>query len=358
MSTVISSEQANSFSRSVLSWYDEVGRKDLPWQQNKTAYRVWLSEIMLQQTQVKTVIPYYLKFLAEFPTVEELAAAPIDHVLHLWSGLGYYARARNLHRCAELVCSQHQGEFPIGVEALSELPGIGRSTAGAIASIAQGQHAAILDGNVKRVLCRVFAVEGHPSIRATEKLLWSLAEATTPKTRCNDYTQAIMDLGATTCSRSKPDCDTCPVKDHCLARQQLRQTDYPNKKVKKQSPTRETYPVLFQRQDGAIWLEKRPSTGIWGGLHCFPEISHPDELESLPFGSSAKLNATELASIEHIFSHFKLLMKPLLVSIHEPQQVAESSGVWYDPAFPAQVGIARPVERILSTLLAEAPISK
>ncbi|RMA80270.1 A/G-specific adenine glycosylase [Umboniibacter marinipuniceus] len=358
MTTEISPDQATSFYKSVLSWYDEVGRKDLPWQQSKTAYRVWLSEIMLQQTQVKTVIPYYLKFLDEFPTVSELAAAPIDHVLHLWSGLGYYARARNLHRCAQIVCLEHQGAFPIGVEALSELPGIGRSTAGAIASIAQGQHAAILDGNVKRVLCRVFAVEGHPSIRATEKLLWTLAEATTPASRCADYTQAIMDLGATTCSRSKPDCERCPVKTHCIAKQQQTQTNYPNKKVKKVTPTRVSYPLLLQRPDGSVWLEKRPPTGIWGGLHCFPEVADPSELESYSALILQPPNAKELSTIEHAFSHFKLHMKPLLVSISDASHVAETSGVWYHPAFPAQVGIARPVERILSMLFSEAPLIK
>ena len=359
MTIELTQQQADDFSLSILQWFDRVGRKDLPWQKNKTAYRVWLSEIMLQQTQVKTVIPYYLKFMAEFPSIEDLAQAPVDHVLHLWSGLGYYARARNLHHCAKIVSERHNGEFPVGVDALSELPGIGRSTAGAIASIAQAQHAAILDGNVKRVLCRAFAIEGHPSKAATAKLLWQIANATTPIERCADYTQAIMDLGATTCSRSKPRCDECPISHHCLALNEGTPTSYPHKKLSKARPERSVYLVLFQRADGALWLEKRPVTGIWGGLHSFPEITERDDLRSLPLASSnsdAMIN--ELTPLEHEFSHFKLTMYPLLVLVRDERLVAEPSGIWYHPANPAQVGIARPVERILAKLLKEAPLLK
>src|SRR5690606_6541720 len=208
---------SDDFAQRVLVWFDQHGRKHLPWQQGITPYRVWLSEIMLQQTQVATVIPYFERFIARFPDVQSLAAAPIDDVLHLWTGLGYYARARNLHRCAQTIVRDYGGEFPASVAALSELPGIGRSTAGALASIAHQQRAAILDGNVKRVLARHHAIDGWPGTTQTLSQLWQFAEQHTPDKRSDHYTQAMMDLGATVCTRSKPACDHCPVADSCIA---------------------------------------------------------------------------------------------------------------------------------------------
>ena len=235
------------FQAQVLQWYDRHGRHDLPWQHPRSPYRVWLSEIMLQQTQVKTVIPYFERFLERFPDVAALAAASEDEVLHLWTGLGYYARARNLLKCARSVVDDHGGEFPATVEALEQLPGIGRSTAGAIVSISRDTPAAILDGNVKRVLARYTAIAGWPGESAVQKKLWAVAERYTPETRCADYSQAMMDLGATLCSRSRPACDLCPLEESCAAHSAGRQADYPGKKPRKALPVKSTVMLLVRR---------------------------------------------------------------------------------------------------------------
>ena len=260
------------FSQSVLTWFDKHGRKHLPWQQNITPYRVWLSEIMLQQTQVATVIPYFERFTAQFPDVHSLAIAPIDQVLHLWTGLGYYARARNLHRCAQTVVAQYDGEFPSTVKTLCELTGIGRSTAGAIVSIAFQQRAAILDGNVKRVLARYHAVEGWPGQTETLNQLWEIAEQYTPDKRANDYTQAMMDMGATLCMRTKPSCERCPLQSGCIAYAQGAQNRYPSKKPKKDIPVKSVQLLMLRDPAGDILLQQRPPQGIWGGLWSFPEL--------------------------------------------------------------------------------------
>ena len=267
------------FSESLLDWFDEHGRKNLPWQKPITPYRVWLSEVMLQQTQVDTVIPYFEKFVNTYPDVASLAAAPIDHVLHLWTGLGYYARARNLHKCAITVCENYEGQFPSDQNELATLPGIGRSTAAAIASIAFEQPTAILDGNVKRVLTRHRAIEGWPGNKKIESQLWEIAEDYMPQTRCRDYTQAIMDLGATLCTRSKPQCLLCPVNHDCIAKQNGNPTDYPSKKPKKAQPVKDTH-MLIARHHNDILLEQRPASGIWGGLWSFKEFENRDLLES------------------------------------------------------------------------------
>ena len=225
-----------AFSKKLLTWWDKSGRKDLPWQKNINPYRVWVSEIMLQQTQVTTVIPYFEKFMTKFPNVQSLAMANVDQVLHLWTGLGYYARARNLHKTAIIICEQYSARFPCDIDTMQSLPGIGRSTAAAILSIANGAHHAILDGNVKRVLTRLHTVDGWPGENKVMQQLWQLAEQYTPKKRVADYTQAIMDLGATLCTRSKPTCEQCPAQNQCLSFLQSRQTEFPNKKPKKQSP--------------------------------------------------------------------------------------------------------------------------
>jgi len=260
------------FRKQTLAWYDAFGRKDLPWQQGKTAYRVWVSEIMLQQTQVATVIPYFDRFMQEFPSVKHLAAASNDEVMHLWTGLGYYARARNLHKTAKQVVADYNGEFPQDPELLEQLSGIGRSTAAAIASSVFDVPAAILDGNVKRVLSRFFALQEWPGSTSAQKQLWTWSESLTPKKRISDYNQVMMDLGALICTRSKPKCQDCPLKKECLAFQMEQTHQLPISKPKKDKPVKQTWFLMLQSPDGRIGLSKRPSTGIWGGLYSFPEF--------------------------------------------------------------------------------------
>lgn len=343
---------ANKFSQSVLRWFDQHGRKHLPWQQQITPYRVWLSEIMLQQTQVATVIPYFERFTKKFPNVQSLAAAPIDEVLHLWTGLGYYARARNLHRCAQTVVAQYGGEFPGTVAQLSELPGIGRSTAGAIVSIAFQQRAAILDGNVKRVLARYHALEGWPGQGDTLNQLWEIAEQYTPKTRSNDYTQAMMDMGATLCTRSKPKCDTCPLQAGCLAYAQGEPTRYPGKKPKKALPVKEVQLLMLRNLAGDIWLEQRPPQGIWGGLWSFPELAIDADAIAYAKQLGARVAGQEVwDSYRHTFSHYHLDITPVLLQLAKtPQGVADSTSVWYNLHQPEAIGLAAPVKKLLEKL--------
>ncbi|MDQ2076084.1 A/G-specific adenine glycosylase [Marinimicrobium sp. ABcell2] len=343
----------SSFSNGVLRWFDQHGRKHLPWQQNINPYRVWLSEIMLQQTQVTTVIPYFERFTERFPDVRRLAAAPVDDVLHLWTGLGYYARARNLHQCAKAVVEHYDGEFPSSVEALSALPGIGRSTAGAIVSIAFGQRAAILDGNVKRVLARYYAVPGWPGKTAVLNELWTYAEQHTPKKRCADYTQAMMDLGATLCTRSRPACDLCPLHDGCIARAQGDVSAYPGKKPKTEKPVKAVQFLMLRNPHGDIMLNQRPATGIWGGLWSFPELpldscalTHTEQ----HYGPVAEQEVWD--SYRHTFSHYHLDITPVLAQLtREPEQVAEGpASVWCSPRQPGSLGLAAPVKRLLASL--------
>jgi len=257
----------------VLAWYDSHGRRHLPWQQDTTPYRVWISEIMLQQTQVSTVIPYYERFLQRFPDVQALAAAPIDEVLHLWTGLGYYARARNLHKAAQLLVERFDGEFPETVEEVAGLPGIGRSTAGAILSLSRQQRAVILDGNVKRVLSRFHAVGDTGS--AQEKILWQHAEAHTPQKRVHHFNQVMMDLGATVCTRAKPACLLCPLQSHCAALKEGEPTAYPAKKAARAVPEKSTTLLVLLNAEGEVLLEQRPPAGIWGGLWSFRKPARP-----------------------------------------------------------------------------------
>ncbi|PLW84304.1 A/G-specific adenine glycosylase [Kineobactrum sediminis] len=343
-----------SLAKRVLTWFDQHGRKDLPWQQAIDPYRVWVSEIMLQQTQVRTVIPYFQRFMATFPTVVDLADAPVDEVLHLWTGLGYYARARNLHKAARQVCSQYDGVFPDSVAALNTLPGIGRSTAGAIISIAFGQRAAILDGNVKRVLARYHAVAGWPGQTAVHRALWELAEQHTPGHRVADYSQAMMDLGATLCTRSRPRCDDCPLARDCAARADGSQADFPGRKPRKVLPVRNTVFLILQDEAGTVLLQRRPPTGIWGGLWCFPEIKATtgvDEWCLDHFGQAPRDPQPETI-FRHTFSHYHLDIQPLRARLAgNPQAVmAADDQLWYNVAQPAQVGLAAPVARLLATL--------
>ena len=344
----------SSFADRVLAWFDHSGRKDLPWQRDINPYRVWVSEIMLQQTQVKTVIPYFERFMAAFPTVRDLAAAPQDQVLHLWTGLGYYARARNLHRAAITVCEEFRGEFPDSVEALEQLPGIGRSTAGAIVSIAWGRRAVILDGNVKRVLARHSAVSGWPGTSAVHKQLWQIADSRTPGQRAADYTQAMMDLGATLCTRSGPACDRCPVSGDCIALERDAQAEFPGKKPRKSLPVKATSLLMIRAANGDIWLERRPARGIWGGLWCFPEIPDSEEaanwcLDQLGL-EPASIDTWE--TFRHTFSHYHLDIQPLAVNLDaSPGSVMDADDqLWYNTAQPPQIGLAAPVAELLARL--------
>lgn len=351
----------DTFARAVLEWFDEHGRKHLPWQQNITPYRVWLSEIMLQQTQVTTVIPYFEAFTQRFPRVEDLAAAPVDDVLHLWTGLGYYARARNLHKCAQQVVTEHKGQFPDTVEALAALPGIGESTAGAIVSIAFKKHAAILDGNVKRVLARYHAIEGWPGQSGPLKTLWEKARLHTPAKRCNHYTQAMMDLGSMLCTRTKPACELCPVGDGCIARATGRQLDYPGKKPKKDKPAKQTYLLMLRSPSGELLLQQRPPTGIWGGLWSFPELALDNNVEDYCreyHGEALSLEYWD--SYRHTFSHYHLDITPVLVQLAASgDKVMEGGGtLWYNVHQPEAVGLAAPVKRLLESLAQLDPLSQ
>lgn len=341
------------FSRRVLAWFDRHGRKDLPWKSDPSPYRVWVSEIMLQQTQVNTVIPYYRRFVIRFPDVIALADAELDEVLHLWSGLGYYARARNLHRAATIVRDRYGGELPENVEALRALPGIGRSTAGAILALARNERQPILDGNVKRVLARFAAVEGWPGQGRALDDLWTLAERYTPHERVSDYTQAMMDLGAMICVR-RPHCRICPVAAGCAAHAQGRETAYPAPRPRRERPVRRTRLLLLQTPKGEVLLEKRPPTGVWGGLWSLPECTPETDVASwcrdrLGVEVGALQPWTEL---RHTFSHFHLDITPVRVAVRAtPAVVMEAERhVWYNVAQPDERGLAAPVRRLLAML--------
>ena len=342
----------NDFASRLLAWFDEHGRKDLPWQRGINPYRVWVSEIMLQQTQVQTVIPYFERFMASFPDALSLANAAQDEVLAHWSGLGYYARARNLHRAAQVVRDEFGGEFPRGFDDVVALPGIGRSTAGAILSIACGQRHAILDGNVKRVLARHAAIEGWPGTTSVANKLWALADEFTPHERVADYTQAIMDLGATLCTRAKPDCDRCPVATDCVARNTVTVTLFPGKKPKKDKPLKSTTMVLAN-VDGHVLLERRPEAGIWGGLWSLPEVNECSVEEWCDDALAATPVATESWEIvRHSFSHYDLDIQPVVVRV-EPAagKVADTEReTWHPLDAPPPGGIAAPVKKLIEEL--------
>jgi A/G-specific adenine glycosylase len=342
----------------LLAWWDRHGRKDLPWQREPSPYRVWVSEVMLQQTQVATVARYYDRFLAAFPDVVTLADAPADAVLHHWSGLGYYARARNLHRGAQVVRDTHGGVVPTAFAALAALPGIGRSTAGAILALSGDQRHAILDGNVKRVLARVFHVAGYPGDVAVARELWALAEACTPATRVAHYTQAIMDLGASLCARARPACALCPLREGCQARAAGVAAELPARKAARPRPRRSVALVLARRVDGAVLLERRPPTGVWGGLWGFPEAEGAADVAAW---CEQVLGVAPVATrarpvLAHAFTHFDLDMTPVEAHLPAlPERVMEPGRyLWCQPAAPAAVGLAAPVTRLLAALGSEA----
>ena len=345
------------FAARLIAWQRQHGRHDLPWQNTRDPYRIWLSEIMLQQTQVSTVIPYYAKFLARFPDVAALAAAPSDDVMALWAGLGYYTRARNLHRCAQVVVEQHGGAFPASVDELAELPGIGRSTAAAIASFAFGARATILDGNVKRVLARVFGVEGFPGEKKVESAMWTLAESLLPSNASNAevsaYTQGLMDLGATLCVRGKPDCARCPFASDCVANVTGRQRELPAARPKKAVPTRRTW-MLVLRDGNAVMLERRPPTGIWGGLWSLPEAADEAALaeRARAFGSDGAVSS--LAPFSHVFTHFKLDIEPRLAELDRGvgalAALNDADTAWVALSDLDSFGVPAPVRKLLASL--------
>ena len=356
------------FAQAVLTWYDKFGRKHLPWQQNKTLYGVWLSEVMLQQTQVATVIPYFERFVKTFPNLTALADAPLDEVLHLWTGLGYYARARNLHKAAQVMRDQYCGKFPTEFEQVLALPGVGRSTAGAILSSCLNAPYAILDGNVKRVLSRYFAVNGWPGEKKTEDRLWQLTGEVTPNAQVADFNQAMMDLGAMVCTRSKPKCGLCPLQSNCRANAEQNWQVYPGKKPKKALPERDSYFLLLEK-DGKVALEQRENAGLWGGLYCFPQFADKQELLAY-LASNGIQQYQEWTAFRHTFSHFHLDIYPIYARFDDQtnpadvdrsdwKKVAEKQNqyqsallsavkYWYDPQNPDPIGLATPVKNLLT----------
>jgi A/G-specific adenine glycosylase len=344
------------FTERLLAWFEIHGRHTLPWQQNPTPYRVWVSEVMLQQTQVATVIPYYERFMARFPDVGSLAAAPLDEVLHLWTGLGYYARARNLRACAQTLVAQHGGQFPDDIEAVTALPGIGRSTAGAILALSRGQRQPILDGNVKRVLSRVFGIAGDPGSAAVVAQLWAQSEICTPTLQVAAYTQAIMDLGATVCSRSGPACTVCPMSTGCVAALEGRQTELPGRKLKRARGSREA--TLLIAETGiaglaAVLVERRPAAGVWGGLWSPPQFD--SEFAALDWCrreiGEPKVESQLLAPIHHAFTHFDLLLTPLRVRCQPSPSVRDGDDrLWYRLGDPPRVGLPQPIRQLFERL--------
>ena len=326
-----------SFSEKLIAWQRRAGRKDLPWQGSRDPYRIWLSEVMLQQTQVSAVIPYFERFLARFPDVAALAAASEEEVLERWSGLGYYARGRNLHAAARIIAKQG---FPGDSSSIERLPGVGRSTAAAIAAFAFGERAAILDGNVRRVLARHAGIAGFPGDKKVEAKLWALAEQRLPAKHIETYTQALMDLGATVCVRT-PRCEACPVANTCVAKKKRLTAKIPAPRPKKALPSRDATWWLT-RHNGEVLLERRPSSGLWGGLWTFPE--------SQPKGLTVA-SRRELPVLEHGFTHFKLKIQPVLCEVlRKPARVDEPGGMWIDIADAAGAAVPAPVRALLERI--------
>jgi A/G-specific adenine glycosylase len=347
---------AQTFSRLVLEWYHAFGRKTLPWQLEKSPYKVWLSEVMLQQTQVTTVIPYFQRFINRFPHVQALAAAPLDEVLHLWTGLGYYARARNLHKAAQTIVTLHNGRFPECFDDIQALSGVGRSTAGAILSLALNQHYPILDGNVKRVLARCFAVDEWPGEKKVENQLWQISHHVTPAQETGPFNQAMMDLGAMVCTRSKPKCNLCPLQSGCQANLDGNWQQFPGKKPKKSLPEKTTWMLMLQ-YGSQVWLEQRPPVGLWGGLYCFPQFDTTESLDSwLKKSAFSADKPQQLTAFRHTFSHFHLDIVPIWINVSEMSHcMDEGVGLWYNLARPPEVGLAAPVERLLTQLAKSSP---
>lgn len=342
------------FGKQLLNWFDRRGRRDLPWSRSRDPYRIWVSEIMLQQTRVATVIDYYRRFMARFPSVNQLADADLDEVLHRWTGLGYYARARNLHRAARIVADKYYGRFPTDLDALVQLPGIGWSTASAILAFALLQRHPILDGNVKRVLARLHRVDGWPGKRAVEKRLWILAEQYTPGDRVDDYTQAIMDLGSGVCLRRNPRCGACPVAGLCAAHRHGDAEAYPARAPRKVKPVKETGMLLIRNERGEVLLEQRPPSGIWGGLWGLPECAADLGSTTRDFNTLGLTLKTgrPCEVIRHTFTHFHLDITPIPARVRAPLDTVmdNQNRVWYNPEQPRMLGLAAPVKRLIEKL--------
>lgn len=337
------------FSDALLEWFDVHGRHDLPWQVTDDPYKVWVSEIMLQQTQVKTVLQYFERFIQRFPTVQDLGQASWDEVAPYWAGLGYYARARNLHKAAGIVTAQQQ--FPQTLEEWMALPGIGRSTAGALMSLGLRQYGVIMDGNVKRVLSRFFAIEDDLSKPVHERALWQLAEELCPVERNHDYTQAIMDLGATVCTPKKPLCLYCPMQQHCKAHQQGLENELPFKKAKKPVPVRSAQVLLIQ--SGTDWLwQQRPNSGLWGGLWCLPIIENAYEFEQQCQQLGLK-NIVKKTQISHSFTHFTWHLEAIVFAVDQDQQehlAIELQGCWMSPQTATDAGIPTAMKKLITSV--------
>ncbi len=347
------------FAPRLLAWFDLHGRKHLPWQQDPSGYRVWVSEVMLQQTQVAAVVPYFERFLQRFPDVRSLAEAPPDEVLHLWTGLGYYARARNLQAAARILVAEHGGEFPAALDAVMALPGIGRSTAGAILSLARGERHAILDGNVKRVLARVFGIAGDPGSAPVLAQLWRLAEELTPRTRVAAYTQAIMDLGATVCTRSRPACTTCPMSTDCVAAREGLQRELPGRKPPRARKSRAAVLLIAESRlngERAVLVERRPPTGIWGGLWSPPQFANHGEAQAWIARELQDVESVEpaLPVIFHAFTHFDLQLQPLRVRCRAVTGTGDAARLWYALQAPPRVGLPQPIRQLFARLVADA----
>jgi A/G-specific adenine glycosylase len=350
--------RSDAFAEALLAWFDEHGRKDLPWQHPRTPYRVWLSEVMLQQTQVRTVIPYFERFVAALPTLRAVAEAPQDRVLALWSGLGYYSRARNLHRAAELCVERHGGELPRDLDALSALPGIGRSTAAAILAQAFGMRHAILDANVRRVLARWHGVHGWPGTSAVQRILWRHAERHTPATRVTDYTQAIMDFGAAVCVSPRPHCSRCPVAEDCVALREGSTMQLPEAKPARLRPTRETTMLIVRDDSGRVLLERRPPVGVWARLWSLPETA---DAASAPFVLKERygvhaLEPLALGAFVHSFSHYHLRVAPLLIAAARENRIGDDGERgWFSREDLAALGLPAPVRKLLQTTFEDEP---
>ncbi|MDP9083199.1 MAG: A/G-specific adenine glycosylase [Pseudomonadota bacterium] len=349
---------SQQFTERLVTWFEVHGRHNLPWQHNPVPYRVWVSEVMLQQTQVATVIPYYQRFMARFPDVRSLAEAPLDEVLHLWTGLGYYARARNLRACAQVLMTKHAGEFPQDIDAVMALPGIGRSTAGAILSLSLGQRHPILDGNAKRVLARVFGIAGDPSSAEVSARMWTQSEACTPEQRVAAYTQAVMDLGATVCTRSRPACTVCPMSTGCVAALDGRQAELPGRKRQRARGSREaTLLIAESRSHGrvAVLVERRPMVGLWGGLWAPPQFE--SEFAALDW-CRREIGEPEpgrelLMPIDHAFTHFDLRLNPLRVRCRPNPAIHDGDDrLWYPLQAPPRVGLPQPIRQLFERLRA------
>ncbi|MPQ58623.1 A/G-specific adenine glycosylase [Duganella sp. FT27W] len=355
-----------SFSDALIAWQQQHGRHALPWQNTRDAYLIWLSEIMLQQTQVSAVLGYYARFLERFPTLRDLAAAPVEDVMAQWSGLGYYTRARNLHKCAQRVVSEYDGVFPSDPALLADLPGIGRSTAAAISAFSSGTRAAIMDGNVKRVFARVFGIDTFPGERKTEEMMWLRAVALLPEQGIESYTQGLMDLGATVCTRSSPACERCPMQTRCVAYATGRTRELPVRKPKKISP--EKHAVMLTIIDGGqVLLEQRPPTGIWGGLLSLPELdghllaedddvpAADDTLLLQAVGKFGEMESAErLTTVTHVFTHYKLHIAPYRITLaRRLDMVAEGGYVWLDAAKLADAALPAPIKKLLLELVGD-----